>query len=78
MSTSALPRAAGESGVLITSEDEETLMRHNLAKTYGTKVLGFRVSVEHYRYLAEQVIALRVMRKREDAFLMATKSIATP
>ena len=49
---------------LLTSEPDEALMRETLAKCYGTKTIGFRVSAEHYRYLAEQVVALREAQRR--------------
>jgi hypothetical protein len=49
---------------LIMSETDEQLMRKNLLKCYGTKTLGFRVSTEHYRYIAEQVVALREHLRR--------------
>jgi hypothetical protein len=52
---------------LITSDVDEALMRANLLQCYGTRVLGFRVSTEHYRYLAEQVVALREMLRRKEA-----------
>ena len=49
---------------LIPSDVDETVMRRNLLKCYGTKKLAFRVSKEHYRYLAEQVVSLRAHLKR--------------
>ena len=49
---------------LVTSDDDEALMRTTLQKCYGTKMQGFRVSAEHYRYLAEQIVALREHIKR--------------
>jgi hypothetical protein len=49
---------------LLTSEPDETLMRKTLLKCYGSKTHGFRVSAEHYRYLAEQIIALREAQRR--------------
>lgn len=52
---------------LITSETDEALMKSTLLKCYGTESLGFRVSAEHYRYIAEQVIALRALHKRKSA-----------
>jgi hypothetical protein len=50
---------------LITSDIDEQLIRTNLNKCYGTQVLAFHVSKEHYRYLAEQVISLREHLKRQ-------------
>jgi hypothetical protein len=44
--------------------DDEKLMRTNLQKCYSSDTLAFRVSAEHYRYLAEQVISLRTHIKR--------------
>lgn len=44
---------------LITSESDEKLMRANLLKCYSDRSLGFHVSLEHYRYLAEHIVALR-------------------
>ncbi len=46
------------------SEIDESLMRGTLLKCYGTKTQAFRVSREHYRYLAEQIVALREHLKR--------------
>lgn len=43
---------------------DEALMKENLIKCYGTRVTGFHVSAEHYRYLAEQIISLRVKLER--------------
>ena len=51
---------------LLTSEVDEKLMRGNLLKCYGAKKLAFRVSKEHYKYLAEQVVALREALRRRD------------
>ena len=68
---------------LLTSETDERLLRANLLECYGTKTLAFRVSKEHYRYLAEQIIALRehlrrhqfhITRKRNNA---AVEDVAT-
>lgn len=50
---------ASERTKILKSQDDESLMKANLLKCYGTQVQGFRVSTEHYRYLAEQVISLR-------------------
>jgi hypothetical protein len=51
---------------LLTSEDDEVLMRSTLLKCYGERPLAFRVSKEHYLYLAQQIIALREdIRRRE-------------
>ena len=44
---------------ILTSGIDEKLMRETLLECYGTKAFAFRVSKEHYRYLAEQVISLR-------------------
>jgi hypothetical protein len=49
---------------IITSEIEETIMRAKLLKCYGTRLPYFRVSREHYRYLAEQIVALREHLRR--------------
>lgn len=49
---------------LLTSEIDEKLMRSNLLKCYGTKTFALRVSTEHYRYLVEQIIALRERARR--------------
>lgn len=49
---------------LITSELDEALMRKTLLKCYSVDARGFRVSTEHYRYLAEQIIALREAQRR--------------
>jgi hypothetical protein len=52
---------------IITSEDDEKLLRANLLKCYTkTLALAFRISKEHYRYLAEQIIALRKSAKRRE------------
>lgn len=45
---------------LLRNENDEELMRRTLLKCYGTKPpFAFRTSKEHYRYMAEQIIALR-------------------
>ena len=50
---------------ILTSEIDEKLMRDNLFKCYAAQPgLAFRVSKEHYRYLAEQIVSLRVHIKR--------------
>lgn len=43
---------------------DEVLMKKSVLQCYSDKVKGLRVSTEHYRYLAEQVIALREHMKR--------------
>jgi hypothetical protein len=48
----------------IVLDDDEKLMQANLQKCFSTDTLALRVSVEHYRYLAEQVISLRTHIKR--------------
>ena len=56
----ALPVATeGEKDVLIQSALDEALMKSSLLLCYGDKVTGLRVSTEHYRYLAEQIVSLR-------------------
>jgi hypothetical protein len=50
-----------------------------LLKCYGAKTTGFQVSSEHYRYLAEQIVALREHDKRRasnHAELVAERDIA--
>ena len=49
---------------IIQSASDEKLMRTTLLKCYGSKALAFRVSSEHYRYLAEQIVSLREHIKR--------------
>ena len=49
---------------LKTSEEDETLMRATLLKCYSEGPYAFRVSKEHYLYLAEQIIALREGSRR--------------
>ena len=49
---------------ILTSDIDEALMRSTLLRCYGARHHGFHMSVEHYRYLAEQIIALRVHIKR--------------
>lgn len=44
---------------IITSEVDENLMMNNVGKCYGSKKLALRISVEHYRYLVEQIVSLR-------------------
>ena len=52
------------SNALLESEVDEALMRENLLKCYGSAFHGFRVSTDHYRYLAEQIVSLREATKR--------------
>jgi hypothetical protein len=49
---------------LMTSETDESLMRNTLLKCYSEGAHAFRVSKEHYRYLAEQIISLREDSRR--------------
>ncbi len=49
---------------IITSEADEALMRNTLLKCYSEGPLTFRVSKEHYLYLAEQIISLREGSRR--------------
>jgi hypothetical protein len=49
---------------LIQSEVDERLMLDTLSKCYSAGPLAYRVSAEHYRYLAEQIVALREHVKR--------------
>ena len=56
---------------ILTSDIDEALMRSTLLRCYGARHHGFHVSVEHYRYLAEQIIALRVHIKRAAAAALA-------
>jgi len=49
---------------ILTNEVDEQLMRETLGRCYSKDPGGFRVSAEHYRYLAEQIISLRVEAKR--------------
>ncbi len=49
---------------LIESDLDEKLMRKTLLNCYGTTPKAFRVSSEHYRYLAEQIVSLREHIKR--------------
>lgn len=58
---------------LIISDIDEELMRNTLLVCYGTNTLGFRVSSEHYRYLAEQVVALREAWKRRATTLNSAR-----
>lgn len=51
-------------GGIMTSEVDEDLMLDNMQHCYGGDTLGFRVSVEHYRYLVEQIVSLRQHVKR--------------
>jgi hypothetical protein len=62
-------------GSLIQSPLDEELMKRTLLKCYGSKVIGIRVSTEHYRYLAEQIVSLRVHIKR--ALVQPAESGAT-
>ena len=50
---------------ILTSEVDERLIMNNIGHCYGGPTLGFRVSVEHYRYLTEQIISLRQWIMRE-------------
>ena len=52
------PHERGEEN-LIKSESDEALMRHTLFQCYSEGSKAFRVSKEHYRYLAEQIVSLR-------------------
>jgi 2-oxoglutarate dehydrogenase complex dehydrogenase (E1) component-like enzyme len=49
---------------LIKSEADERLMMSNLKKCYGDSTCNLGISAEHYRYLAEHVVALRAHIKR--------------
>jgi hypothetical protein len=49
---------------ILQSPDDEALMQKTLQHCYGTKVMGLHVSTEHYRYLVEQIVALRQQWKR--------------
>jgi hypothetical protein len=55
------------------SEDDETLMRDTLAMCHDGRYRGFHITAEHYRYLAEQIIALRAHIKRLHPALPETK-----
>lgn len=39
---------------------EELLWHGNIGKCYGSKTLKLGISVEHYRYLVEQIVSLRM------------------
>ena len=59
---------SGKCMPLILSPLDERLMMDILQKTYSADCPhAFRVSAEHYRYIAEQVTALRVHIKRNDS-----------
>jgi hypothetical protein len=70
-------RERADAAPLITSADDERLMRTNLLKCYGTATTGFQVSVEHYRYLVEQVVALREYVKRNASLTPAAPASPT-
>jgi hypothetical protein len=52
---------------ILQNEVDEALMRKTVSQCYGTRVTGFHVSTEHYRYLVEQIISLRQQWKRSQA-----------
>jgi hypothetical protein len=58
-----LAMAAKETDLLISDVDEKLLMS-TLLSCYSTKPFTFRVSKEHYKYLAEHVVAQRVAHRR--------------
>lgn len=49
---------------ILTNEVDEQLMRETLGRCYSQDPKGFRVSAEHYRYLAEQIVSLRIHIRR--------------
>lgn len=49
---------------LLMSEDDEKLMLSNVMKCYDTRKYRISCSTEHYRYLVEQIVALRQVIKR--------------
>jgi hypothetical protein len=51
-------------GGILTSEVDEDLMLTNMQHCYGGDTRALRVSVEHYRYLVEQIVSLRQHVKR--------------
>ena len=51
---------------LVRSDLDERLMKSTLLKCYDANALGFQVSAEHYRYLAEQIVSLREHIKRSE------------
>jgi hypothetical protein len=64
---------------VLRASGHEALLRNMILKCYGAKTTGFQVSSEHYRYLAEQIVALREHDKRRasnHAELVAERDIA--
>jgi hypothetical protein len=59
---------------ILRSDIDEQLMKSTLLKCYGS-TQAFRVSSEHYRYLAEQVVSLREHIKRLPAALSAAEGV---
>ena len=62
---------------ILTSADDERLMLNNVGRCYSDKTLALRVSVEHYRYLVEQVVSLRQHIKRHTCTRLAPDGFST-